>query len=88
MNIHEDQLKNMHVKCIHKSVNALVPSCYATMPLLQAGVCSFIPKICSVFPGFAQLHLTHVSWGCLLLVCSNDPAAFGWQTISFFSGGC
>ena len=43
-----------------------------------------IHKTCSVFTVFAPLHLAHVSWACFLLVCSNDPAAFSWQTISYF----
>lgn len=39
-------------------------------------------------PILALSHLASVSWGCLLLVPSNDPAALGWQTMSFFSDGC
>lgn len=45
-----------------------------------------LPKLCSGFLVFAQVQLAQASWGFFFLV--SDPAAFGWQPISIFSGGC
>lgn len=78
--LHEDQLRTLHTRCIWEIVDTVVVHCAPEVLLHPRQVISS-PRF-AVFLVFVQLRLAHVSWEYLLLVSSNDPAALSWQTVS------